>query len=494
MVWLFAKKTHLFVLILFAIAGLFYTTDHLQITHVTGEDESNNPRVAIFYGSLNDKQLSEQMVAGAEIQAEFFNITKVLMNSSFVFDNQTINTIWWINELLIPIDFSFVGDLGSWIQNGKGLFILNRNFNRTPLTDLNLLGINNYWPELIPLTGESSTHHIELNNETLPTLNLNQLTYDFNGSSSWVKLHDQSVLLAEITHPVNIPYISEFESGLWMVQKRVIVGSFSLILPEIRETASFKLSGVNDLSDIGISDILGDIALLTTETVPNPVGTFQIPELGQIISTGVIITTAILAFIGLLKFGIISKLRESFVSLIIGSFLFFAHIAYSPQKRRISEDNLLDNEMRMQIVDFLEEKGEQGAHLREIQRIIGCGISSLLWHLQALDDFNLVTHHKIGKYHIFYLTGIESLQTSEIALALKSDVAKELCRVLLRKVKPLSLSKISAEIDVHHSSIQHHIKRLSDLGVIMIIKEKKRSSYMVNPNKVESLSKIMEIA
>ncbi len=221
MEWLFTKKIHLFVLILLTLTGLFHITGHLQITHVTGDDESSNPRVAIFYGSLNDKQLSEQMVAGAEIQAEFFNITKVLKNSSFIFDNQTIDTIWWINELLMPIDFSFVGDLGSWIQNGKGLFILNRYFNRTPLTDLNWLGINNYWPELIPLTGESLTHQIELNNETLPTLNLNQLTYEFNGSSSWVKLHDQSVLLAEITYPVNIPYISEFDSGLWMVQKRV---------------------------------------------------------------------------------------------------------------------------------------------------------------------------------------------------------------------------------------------------------------------------------
>jgi len=494
MVWLSTKKIHLSALILLILTGLFYMTGFLQPALVTGDDESSNPRVAIFYGSLNDRELSEQMVKGTEIQTEFFNITAVLKNSSFIFDNQTINTIWWINELPLPINFSFVDDLGSWIQNGKGLFVLNRYFNRTPLTDLNLLGINNYWPELLPLTGESSTHQIKLNNETLPTLNLNQLSYEFNGSSSWVKLHDQSVLLAEITHPTNIPYISEFDSGLWMVQKRVIVGSFSVILPEVPEASSFSLSGVNSNSDIGISDILGDIAFLTTETVTNPIGTFQIPELGQIISAGVLVTTAILAFIGLIKFGVISKLRDSFVSLIIGSFLFFAHIAYSPQKRRMNEDDLLDNEMRMQIVDFLEEKGEQGAHLREIQRIIGCGISSLLWHLQALDDFNLVTHHKIGKYHIFYLMGTESLHTSEIALALKSDVAKELCRILLRRTKSLSLSKISSEINVHHSSIQHHIKRLSDLGVIMIIKEKKRSSYIINPNKVESLSKILEVA
>ncbi|MHA2317432.1 MAG: hypothetical protein ACXAC6_06745 [Candidatus Hodarchaeales archaeon] len=494
MVRLFPKNTYLCVLFLLSLTGLFFITNHLQITLANGEEESTNPRVAIFYGSLNDKQLSEQMIAGGDIQATFFNITEAQKNSSFIFNNQTIDTIWWVNELHLAIDFSFVGDFGSWIQNGKGLFILNRYFDRTPLTELNWLGINNYWPEVFPLTGESLTHQIVLNNETLSTLNLNQLSYEFNGSSSWVKLNDRSVLLAEISHNENIPFLNDFDSGIWMVQKRVIVGSFSLISSEVPDFTSFKFSGVNSISDKSMSDILGDIARLTMEPLPNPMGNFQIPDLNQIVSTGVLVTTAILSFIGLLKFGVISKLREFIVSIFIGSFLFLAHIAYSPQKRRMSEDDLLDNEMRMQIVGFLEEKGEQGAHLREIQRIIGCGISSLLWHLQALDDFNLVTHHKIGKYHIFYLTGTESLQTTEIALALKSDVAKELCRVLLRKIKPLSLSKISSEIDVHHSSIQHHIKRLSDLSVILILKEKKRSSYIVNPNKVESLSKILEVA
>ncbi|MHA2108578.1 MAG: HTH domain-containing protein, partial [Candidatus Hodarchaeales archaeon] len=202
---------------------------------------------------------------------------------------------------------------------------------------------------------------------------------------------------------------------------------------------------------------------------------------------------AIISLIGLIKFGILARLRDLFLGASLGLFFFIAHIAYSPQKRRINEDDLLDNEMRMQIVEYLEEKGEQGAHLREIQRTLGCGISSLLWHLQALDDFNIVTHHKIGKYHIFYLTGSESLQISEIALALKSDVAKELCKVLLQNKSPLSLSKISSEINVHHSSIQHHVKRLSDLGIIMIIKEKKRSSYIINPNRVESLDKVLEV-
>ena len=73
-------------------------------------------------------------------------------------------------------------------------------------------------------------------------------------------------------------------------------------------------------------------------------------------------------------------------------------------------------------------------------------------------------------------------------------MAKELCKVLLQNKKPLSLSKISGKINVHHSSVQHHIKRLSDLGIIVIIKEKKRSTYIINPSRLESLEKVLEVA
>jgi len=77
---------------------------------------------------------------------------------------------------------------------------------------------------------------------------------------------------------------------------------------------------------------------------------------------------------------------------------------------------------------------------------------------------------------------------------LKSDVAKDLCRVLIRKKKPVSLSKISREIAVHHSSVQHHIKKLLDLEIILLIKEKKRSYYGVNPKQIHWLKDHLEIA
>ena len=494
MVWTIPKKPPTLIIMFICLGVLFYFLGQPLITNTYGQEEYSFPKIAVFYGSDNDRQLCEEMTSEVEVHATFFNLSQVQLNSSFTIDNESVNAIWWVNELPLPIDFSFVGGLDSWTQKGKGLFVLNQHYSQTPAMELLKLGITGYWPESYPLNENYHTHTLQLNNETIPSLGLDQLNFNFNGSSSWVQLSSQTKLIGEIQKPENEPFLTDLDSGLWLVKNRVIVGSFSVLSSSNLLKMSFKLMNIHSLKDISFIELLGNIAFLTTSSSPNNSGNFLISDIDQIAAAGLISLTAIVSFVGFIKVGVFSKLREVITGIIIGSFMFLAHIAYSPQKRRISEDDLLDNKMRMQIVEYLEEKGEQGAHLREIQRIIGCGISSLLWHLQALDDFNIVTHHKIGKYHIFYLTGTASPEVSEIALALKSDVAKELCRVLIRKMKPLPLSKISSEIDVHHSSVQHHIKKLSDLGVILILKEKKRSAYIINPSQTESLTRLLEVA
>ena len=153
-----------------------------------------------------------------------------------------------------------------------------------------------------------------------------------------------------------------------------------------------------------------------------------ISDIDQIAAVGLVSLTAIISLIGFIKLGLLSKLREVITGIIIGSFMFLAHIAYSPQKRRISEDDLLDNKMRLQIVEYLEEKGEQGAHLREIQRIIGCGISSLLWHLQALDDFKAIPEIKEA-YLVYGVYDIVSRIEAETMEHLKDTISWKIRRL-----------------------------------------------------------------
>jgi len=477
------------------IGGLLFINSFI-IIGAMGNGEPSNDAVAIFYGSVNDKELAQQLVTQVGVDAYYYNITAIQMNSSFVFNNNTIVAIWWINELLLPIDLTFVGDINDWKQAGKGLFVLNRYFKETPLQELTHLGIAAYAPVVYPLNEEYVHQDLNLTSD-VSQLNITQTSYSFNCSSGWVILNNDTQIIAEISTPESETYLSELKSGIWLAGSRIVVGSFSIGTRSAQSpiNSGFNLDGLEQSSEDSIVSFLGELTQITLGSVSlGNAPSLLFGGLDQIASIGLISIACIFSLLVLLKTGLLSRIREIVFSLIAGFLFFIAHIAYSPQKRRINENQLLENELRYQIVDYLEQKGEQGAHLREIQREIGCGISSLLWHLQALDDFNLVTHEKIGKYHIFYLTGTKSVQSTEIALALKSEVAKDLCRVLIMQRRPVSLSKISKKIEVHHSSVQHHIKKLADIGLIIILKEKKRSQYIISPKRKTVVKEYLEVA
>lgn len=479
----------------FLIGGILLISINLSIMGVIGVVESEKGKIAVFYGSIADKNLSQDLVGGTGRIADYYNISRIQSDPTFTFENESVVAIWWINELPIHIDLTFIGDLTDWKQRGRGLFVVNRYFNETPLQELAQLGITAYAPVVYPLNDSYVEQELNLVEEHVLSLNLTKTIFDFKGSTAWVDVSNQTQMLAEVTPPEVEPILGDLKSGIWLMDKRVIVCSFSVKTDVELEKSGFMLHGMELTSSDDVTELLGQFAQMTLGDLSSGSDVnLQFASIDQLAAIGFVALAGLLTVFIILKLGIISRIREIVVGVFMSMILFIAHIAYSPQRRRINEAELLENKLRIQIVDYLELKGEQGAHLREIQREVGCGISSLLWHLQALDDFNVVSHEKIGKYHIFYLIGVKSVQITEIALALKSDVAKELCRVLIRKRKPLSLSNISQEIDVHHSSAQHHIKKLVELGIIITLKEKKRLKYIVGPKRLLWLKSHLEAA
>jgi len=495
MLWSRKGLLKLYFIIGIVLIGFNFIIVDSGPTLVKSVSNSDDKCIAIFYGSQSDKRLGEELVRRINGNFSFYNITNVLINDSFVFDNESTSALWWINELPLPIDLGFIGDINQWINMKKGLFIINRYFSHTPLEYLANFGIKTYTPILYPSNESFTNMELSLTNNSLSLLDLSISSVSLNVSTGWVELDNQTTLLASFSLPDNLIPYENLTSGLWLVDSKVAIGSFSIDSSFLNNpTRSFSLQNANAETEIGIIDLLEKIGRLTLEDAIFPAASLELQDIGPFFSTMAVIIGLITSIFAFIKFGFMSKIKEIISSILTGLFLFLAHIAYSPQRRRINEDEILDNELRSMIMEYLEFKGGEGAHLREIQRELGCGISTLLWHLQALDDFNLVTHEKIGKYHIFYLTGEKSIQISEIALALKSDVAKELCRVLLRKKRPIPLSKISQEVDVHHSSVQHHIKKLLDLKLILAIKEKKRALYTINPSQRSWLKEHLEVS
>ncbi|MHA1954979.1 MAG: hypothetical protein ACW96U_13650, partial [Candidatus Heimdallarchaeaceae archaeon] len=123
-----------------------------------------------------------------------------------------------------------------------------------------------------------------------------------------------------ITQPVNESYTTDFNSGLWLVQNKVVVGSFSVNLPLPQLISDFKLMGMNSAVTGGLVDVLRDIALLTTDTFSDSSGIFQISGFDQLITVGIIGITAIISLIGLIKFGILARLRDLFLGASLGLF------------------------------------------------------------------------------------------------------------------------------------------------------------------------------
>ncbi|MHA1228588.1 MAG: hypothetical protein ACTSPV_17815 [Candidatus Hodarchaeales archaeon] len=495
MLWSRKGLPQLYLILGIMVIGFSFIIPDNQLEYVTSVSNSNDKCIAIFYGSQGDKRLGEELVRRINGNFSFYNITNVLSNATFVLDNESTSAVWWINELPLPINLGFIGDVTQWISTRKGLFIINRYFSHTPLEYLTQFGIRTYTPVLYPMNESFTEMELSLTNTSLSLVDINISSISPNVSTGWVELDNKTTKLASFKPPGGLLPYSNLSSGLWLVDSKVAIASFSLSSSYLNTpTRAFSLQNTNTESGVTIVDLLEKIGRLTLEDDVFPIASLEFQNIEPFLSTIAITLGLIISILAIFKLGLLSKVKEVVSSILTGLFLFLAHIAYSPQRRRINEDEILDNELRSMIMDYLEFKGGEGAHLREIQRELSCGISTLLWHLQALDDFNLVTHEKIGKYHIFYLTGEKSVQISEIALALKSDVAKELCRVLMRNKKPMPLSKISQEVDVHHSSVQHHIKKLLDLKLILVIKEKKRALYTINPSQRSWLKEHLEVA
>jgi predicted transcriptional regulator len=169
-------------------------------------------------------------------------------------------------------------------------------------------------------------------------------------------------------------------------------------------------------------------------------------------------------------------------ALIIG---LVAHITYGPAKRRLSRADLLENDTRSKILNFIEDH-PNGTHLREIQRSIGCGVSTLLWHLKTLEDFGLIDSSKAGRYTVFFPIK-EKVTTSEMELVslLRATQAKKIWEVLAKNKKPIDLATIANKTNCHVETARYHVKKFEEIEAVLAIRDSKKILYVIPQKKLK---------
>ncbi len=144
---------------------------------------------------------------------------------------------------------------------------------------------------------------------------------------------------------------------------------------------------------------------------------------------------------------------------------------------RLSLENVLENENRNQIIDFILK--EPGIHFNELLRKTNLAAGNLVWHLDILETYKIIGKKRIGNF-VAYFPYYDKNPVSNIDLKLrKSKLTLEVLKIIERK-PGIWNSVISKQLKVDHKTIQYHVNKLMDLNLINVRKEGRKKKLFPN--------------
>ncbi len=152
--------------------------------------------------------------------------------------------------------------------------------------------------------------------------------------------------------------------------------------------------------------------------------------------------------------------------------------------RRVDEHEVTLHPLRRRILNILGVKGI--VHLRELQRELGCSMSTLLWHLQVLEDFNYVKTIKHRQYMAYHLSEYRPTPDKlKVYFALLNDKSRKIIEFMLMEQRMVSTREIEQLTRMQRANIRYHLKKLSELGLVVQRKEFRPPRYAINPRYVD---------
>ncbi|MFX1409320.1 MAG: winged helix-turn-helix transcriptional regulator [Promethearchaeota archaeon] len=144
---------------------------------------------------------------------------------------------------------------------------------------------------------------------------------------------------------------------------------------------------------------------------------------------------------------------------------------------RLSLDEVLENENRSKIIGLI--LNEPGIHFNELLRKTGLAAGNLVWHLDILQTYKIIGKKRIGNF-IAYFPYYQKNPISNVDLKLqKSKLTLEILE-MIEKEPGLWNNLITKRLKVDHKTIQYHISKLVDLGLINFKKEGRKKKIFPN--------------
>lgn len=206
---------------------------------------------------------------------------------------------------------------------------------------------------------------------------------------------------------------------------------------------------------------------------------------GEALVEAVTTTSLLLGLVAFLLF----LLRKYWLA-ILGVFFSVGVMLYIP-KRKVSAIEVLHNETRRQIMDYLHQKAGSGGLLNELSEELHIPTTTLLWHLQILEEFEYVTKIKIKSQVVVvsndFLAEFDP-RVKELELGFKSEQGELFLAFLsqLKLYEAFTVKQVMSATNWHVKTARKHLRRMMNLGIIK--KARKQGTYILEPKFYQAIA------
>ena len=146
------------------------------------------------------------------------------------------------------------------------------------------------------------------------------------------------------------------------------------------------------------------------------------------------------------------------------------------------------NSNTIRVLQYIVEN--PASHLRQIKRELNMSMGTTQYHLNLLEKQGKVSSERHNLHRYYFPIGLFEQNQRDILKILNQETAREILLIILEKKNPTQ-TDIADTIGLSSASVNWHIKRLIELGLILENKDGKfkRYSFGIDTKHIVSLMK-----
>lgn len=123
-----------------------------------------------------------------------------------------------------------------------------------------------------------------------------------------------------------------------------------------------------------------------------------------------------------------------------------------------------------------------GCHMRKIQRDLDLGMGQAEYHLNFLEEQELLASQTSGNKKRYYVADEVHYPHRKVLGILRQNVPRNIILIVLEN-QPLSFGDILNQLDISKSTLSFHLKKLEKAGILKVVKEGRQKVYAVKDHK-----------